>query len=150
MKIALISLFAIFSSFLICNQQEQRQEEIVEFEFNSFSRGYSKIIKVNPDSVMIRELSRTNPGGKKEIKRKTREEEWERMVEAVSDHKLEELEDLPSPGMERARDAARHSNIIIRTNKAEYNSGSFDGTNPNRKLEELMQAFLEIAHKSSH
>lgn len=135
---------------LVCAQQAQQQEKIVEFEFNSYSRGYSKTIKINPDSIVVREASHTIPGGKKEIKRKTREAEWEKMLEAVSGHKLEELEGLPSPGMDRARDAARHSTIIIKTNKNEYNSGSFDGTNPHRKLEELMEAFIEIENTIDH
>ena len=73
------------------------------------------------------------------------EGQWEILLNTIPDGPLSALENLPSPTMERARDAAKYSSIQIITDKKTYNCGSFDNYNPHQKLKSLLNAILELS-----
>lgn len=142
MKAALLLLPFLFSIFLPGGQEDA----IREIRFETFSRGYQKTITLRPDSIFI---SEQNPkAGDIEARRATEKREWEQLTGAVSDLPLTELDNLESPAKNRASDRALHSRITIKTGRGEYKSREFDGYNPHKKLDPLVEQIREIENNT--
>lgn len=142
MKAALLLLPFLFSIFPPGGQKDA----IREIRFESFSRGYQKTISLRPDSIFI---SEQNPKtGDIEARRATEKREWEQLTEAVSNLSLTELNELEPPSKNRASDRALHSRITIKTAKGEYKSREFDGYNPHKKLDPLVEQIREIENNT--
>jgi hypothetical protein len=125
----------------------QDSENIREIRFETFSRGFQKSIVIKPDSTIIREQGMKT--GEEEVKRKTRDAEWNQLMQAIPDYPLAQLDKLEAPGMDRASDRARHSRITIKTSKDEYRSAEFDNETPHKKLMPLMEAIKNMEERKN-
>ena len=141
MKRILLITFLIFNSILIFSQNN---ETINEFIFNSDNRGGGKTIIIHADSVFFITMIRTPSKSTTKSKAKIQRSDWDKLVNSVSEYKLADLVNLPSPTNRRAGDGAAFSNIYIATAKTKYDSGEFDDYNPNEKLVKLMKVIQEI------
>ncbi len=135
-------LFLIFLTHKFYGQEEK----ITQFCFStSYSNGGSEIIIVKADSSFIR---RYFVGGeldqKNNIARITSKLNWDKLINVLSEHKLEDLANLPAPTNYRAFDAST-STLAITTNIKTYNCESFDTYEPNKKLSKLTDSLLKIA-----
>lgn len=115
--------------------------------FHTGSRGYQKEIALTKDSALIRINSSFQERPSKNIRSKISAAEWNKVTASLNGVNIKGLNELPSPTMKRAVDAADHSSIAVTTDN-EY-SHSFDNTDPNEQLKKLMEIILEIENSRS-
>ncbi|GEO05067.1 hypothetical protein AAE02nite_27310 [Adhaeribacter aerolatus] len=133
-------ILATFCLFFVWTWLVGQAEKITAFSYETFTRGYRKTIVIRADSTFIKELNQPD----KSVKRKTKAEDWANLLQAVAGYKLAALTNLPAPTNNRERDAARYSSITIKTTSNSYNSGYFDGQQPNSKLAKLMAEISQV------
>lgn len=121
--------------------QGYNNDDIQEIRFESTGRGYQKKVVFTPDSIFVVIRSMTIPDPK--LKEKLKPEEWQQLTQSLSGIPLGDIPDLKSPTMGRASDAAMGSAITIFTGNKQY-AHLFDGTNPNEKLQKLMNTITAI------
>lgn len=115
--------------------------------FHTGSRGYQKEIALTKDSALIIINSSFAERPSKNIKSKISAAEWDNVTASLHGVNIKGLNELPSPTMKRAVDAADHSSIAVTTD-TEY-MHSFDNTDPNEQLKKLMSLILEIENSRS-
>lgn len=123
----------------------QKNEGIKQIEFSKVSRGYEEHVRIKADSVHV--FVHDMRGDKAAVKfaRKIEESEWIKIVEKTKSLKLNEIEKLPSPTMNRASDAALHGTLTITTGDDKSYSHGFDDENPHDLLKPLLGIVKEIS-----
>lgn len=115
-------------------------QDINEVELKSFTRGGQKFIKVTPDSIYFK--NRTNL-----TVHSIDKSEWDTLGKLISGFNLNQMEQFSSSSSDRARDAAWHTNLSIRTSTKNYDSNEFDDTNAPKELEEVVKYLLQLDKK---
>lgn len=72
------------------------------------------------------------------------QDEWAKLMLALKDVSLKDIDGLQSPTMNRAHDGALHSSIVITFEDGSSISHSFDDENPHPDLQPLLNAILEF------
>ncbi|MHB8261390.1 MAG: hypothetical protein ACYDCN_11725 [Bacteroidia bacterium] len=120
-----------------------QDEKVIQFRFSSHE-GMEPIVQyiiVRPDSTFIGVDNRVNDSNKV-TKRLTSAKAWSKLINSISNYKLEDLK--LSNKDNSAYDNNGASFITITTNKKTYNSDEFGENTPNEKLEKLMRVLLEM------
>ena len=132
--------------FVIANVSRcQSTSELTRIELSKISRGYQEHIRLTPDSVNVFVESSLNPSQNTAYGRKITEAEWVSLVQTLEGVKLSDIPKLPSPTMNRATDAAKHSTITIQTKDGKEYSHGFDDENPNVALREMLRKIREVS-----
>ncbi len=118
------------------------ETSIKKIAFRTGSRGYQEAVTLTKDSVIIVINSSFEQRPSKNLKSKLTADEWNKINSSLAGVDIKNLNELKSPTMGRASDAANHSSIEITTDN-EY-THSFDNTNPNEQLQKLMTVITEI------
>ncbi len=123
----------------------QNKSDIKEIEFSKMSRGYEEHVRVNADSVHV--LIHDARGEKAPVtfSRKTEREEWVSLMDIAKPIKLKEIDELPSPTMKRASDAAMHGTLTITDKSGRSYTHGFDDENPHDSLKPLLKQIREIS-----
>src|SRR4051812_47434434 len=79
-------------------KKEPNNQVITKIEFTSGTRGYQKEMYFTPDSL----ISMINNRGENKItKRRLAEEEWQSLIQALSNVDVKTIGELPSPSSKR-------------------------------------------------
>lgn len=121
---------------------------IKKIVFHTGSRGYQKEIALSKDSAIVKINSSFEDRPSRNVRTKISDAEWNSVTSALNGVSITGLNELPSPTMKRAVDAADHSSIAVTTDK-EY-MHSFDNTDPHEQLKKLMTLILEIENRRTN
>jgi len=121
----------------------QKKETIKQIDFTKSTRGYEARIRVTPDSVVTRVEDFRADEKVKQSGRKLSAAEWRALLKTLKKVSLESIPSLPSPGMQRASDAALQGTLQITTTQQTY-AHSFDNEDPNAKLVPLLKAMKAL------
>jgi hypothetical protein len=139
-KIIIVILLVCWTALLA-----QKDMEIRQVEFSKVSRGFEEHVRIKADSVHV--FVHDIRGDKAAVKfsRKIDETEWVKIVEALKQVKIRQIESLPSPTMNRASDAAMHGTLTFITGDSKSYAHGFDDENPHESLKPLLKAVREIS-----
>jgi hypothetical protein len=123
----------------------QNNAQITQIEFSKISRGYQEHVRIKADSVHVLIQDLRGDKGTVNFSRKTEEKEWITLQEIIKSIKVNEIEGLPSPSMNRASDSAMHGTLTLTTKAQKSYSHGFDDENPHDALKPLLKAVREIS-----
>lgn len=123
-------------------EKNSNSNTIQKISFSTGSRGYQKKLSFTKDSVILIINSSFEDKPSKNSRTAITNAEWTKLNNSLNGVDIAKLEELESPTMKRAVDAANHSTIMIFTDK-EHNH-AFDDYNPNEQLKKLLDVIQEI------
>jgi hypothetical protein len=118
----------------------QKQDDITAITFTKQTRGYVEEVVISRDSVHAMVENHRAPDQSKHFKSPIDQDEWAGVIMTLNDVNLTGVDGLQSPTMDRARDAAMQSTIVISFKGGQSVSHSFDDENPHRDLKPLLDA----------
>lgn len=122
----------------------QSLENIVSITFTKQSRGYVDEMVISRDSVHGFIEDHRRPGESKRYTTEVGADTWMKLMDALKDVPLGDIDGLQSPTMNRAYDGAMHSSIVIAFADGRTVTHSFDNENPHPDLKPLLAAILEL------
>lgn len=148
---------SISKTFLLCvliamttgSLKAQKKDSIKQIDFTKSTRGYEERIRVTPDSVVTRVEDFRAHEKVKQSGRKLSAGEWRTLLKTLKNVSLETIPNLPSPGMQRASDAALQGTLQVTTTQQTY-AHSFDNEDPNAKLVPLLKALKALVSGKHH
>lgn len=126
------------------NAWGQHAENITAISFTKQSRGFLDEVVISRDSVHGATENHRMPENAQNYASSIGEDEWAKLMIALRDVSLEDIDGLQSPTMNRAHDGALHSSIVITFEDGTSISHSFDDENPHPDLQPLLDAILEF------
>ncbi|HEX8041521.1 MAG TPA: hypothetical protein VF490_20375 [Chryseosolibacter sp.] len=137
--------FILISGLMALNPAcAQKVDDITRITLTKQSRGYFDEVVISRDSVRGSIENHRSPQNSRNYAVKIDEEDWAKVVMTLNDLSLKDIDGLQSPTMERARDAALHSSIVIAFKDGTTVSHSFDDENPHRDLKPLLEAINQL------
>lgn len=127
------------------NSCGQSLEDVTEISFIKQSRGVLDEVVISRDSVRSVIENHRVPENSHQYATGIDQDQWAKLILALSDVSLEEIDGLQSPTTNRAHDGAIHSTITISFENGETISHSFDDVNPHPDLQPLLDAILEFS-----
>jgi hypothetical protein len=125
--------------------QCQPQATITRIELSKIARGYEEYVRITQDSVNVLVSNSLDPTANKNYGRKLASSDWTEILDALSGVKLADVPSLPSPTMNRATDAAKHSTITIETNDGKSYAHGYDDENPNDALKKVLKRIRDLS-----
>ncbi len=122
----------------------QKVDNITSITLTKQTRGYLDEVLITRDSVRGVLENYRAPGDSKHYSAKIDQDDWARLIMTLSDVSLKDIDGLQSPTMDRARDAAIHSSIVISFKDGASVSHTFDDENPHRDLKPLLEAINQF------
>lgn len=138
-----IFLVLLLHAFII---EGQDTSDVANVRFKTFTRGASKTITINRDSISI---SSSGRAGEQPVRCKIKKEDWNLLTKQLNEVNVNDIPSLSSPTNKRAVDGAWHSEIVVGTTGKKAFSHSFDNEEPNEKLKSLMQVIAVLEKKYS-
>jgi len=138
---SLILLFTLLVLGMACGQS---REDITSITFTKQTRGYLDEVVISRDSVHGVIENDRSPENSKTYAAGVDPEDWTKLMVALKDVSLRDIDGLRSPTMNRAHDAAIHSSITITLEDGNTVVHSFDDENPHPDLQPLLNAILEF------
>lgn len=132
-----------------CSLSAQQKEGIKQIDFTKSTRGYEERIRVTPDSVVVRIENFRADEKVQQSGRKLAAKEWRALLKTLKNVPLQTIPGLPSPGMQRASDAALQGTLLVTTTQQTY-AHSFDNEDPNAKLVPLLKAVKALGASVKH
>ena len=118
----------------------QQQDDITAITLTKQTRAYLEEVVISRDSVHAMVENHRSPEHSKHSDSSIDQDEWARVVMTLNDVNLAGIDGLQSPTMDRARDAAMQSSIVISFKGGDSVSHSFDDENPHPDLKPLLDA----------
>jgi hypothetical protein len=128
----------------------QNKDEIKEIEFSKISRGYEEHVRVKSDSVHVFIHDMRGEKTPVNFSRKIEEAEWVSLIESLKVIRLTDIEELPSPSMKRASDAAMHGTLTVTTKSEQSYSHGFDNEDPHESLKPLLKLVRDISGRKEN
>ena len=122
----------------------QSLEDISSISFTKQTRGYLDEVIIARDSVHGAVENHKAPEDSKHYSTGVDGDEWTKLIIALKDVALQDIDGLQSPTMNRAHDGAMQSSIVITFDDGSSISHSFDDENPHPDLKPLLDAILEF------
>lgn len=122
----------------------QNLENITNISFTKQTRGFLDEVVISRDSVHGAVENHKVPEDSKHYSTDVDGDEWAKLMVALKDVPLEDIDGLQSPTMNRAHDGAMQSSIVITFEDGSSISHSFDDENPHADLKPLLDAILEF------
>jgi hypothetical protein len=122
----------------------QSLEEITSITFTKQTRGYLDEVVISRDSVQGYIENHREPENSKDYSNAIDNHDWAKLMIALKDVPLQDIDGLQSPTMNRAHDGALHSTIVIAFEDGHTITHSFDDENPHPDLQPLLDAILEF------
>ena len=141
MKLNLIFILIVMASL---NARGQSAENITTISFTKQSRGFLDEVVISRDSVHGATENHRMPENARNYASSIGEDEWAKLMIALKDVSLKDVDGLQSPTMNRAHDGALHASIVITFEDGSSVSHSFDDENPHPDLRPLLDAILEF------
>lgn len=118
----------------------QQAEDIATITLTRQTRAYFEEVVISRDSVHSMTENHRLPEQSKHYAAAIDSDDWANVVTTLKDVSLKDIDGLQSPTMDRARDAAVHSAIVIAFKGGESVSHSFDDENPHPDMKPLLEA----------
>jgi hypothetical protein len=121
------------------------QEQDIAIIYQASSRGSFEEITVSKDSFSI-----SSDRAKKDITfYKTTSKDWNESLKLLDAIKLNQLPNLKAPTSMRQYDGAAHATLIIKNDKEEIKSNSFDHGYPPEEIKSLVEKLLSFKKLAS-
>jgi len=121
------------------------QEQGITIIYQASSRGSFEEITVSKDSFSI-----SSDRAKKDITfYKTTSKDWNESLKLLDAIKLNQLPNLKAPTSMRQYDGAAHATLIIKNDKEEIKSNSFDHGYPPEEIKSLVEKLLSFKKLAS-
>jgi len=133
-------LMALFSG----QASAQSLQDIASIVFTKQNRGYLDEVVISRDSVHGAVENHKVPEASKHYSAVIDDDDWTKLLIALSEVSLQDIDGLQSPTMNRAHDGAVHSSIVITFENGNSISHSFDDENPHPDLKPLLDAIIEF------
>ena len=140
-NLALVCILSLLAGGKACGQS---LEDITSITFTKQSRGYLDEVVISRDSVQGYVENHREPENAKDYANAVDTDDWAKLMLALKDVPLEDIDGLQSPTMNRAHDGALHSTIAIAFEDGNIITHSFDDENPHPDLKPLLDAILEF------
>ena len=137
----LLFFMVVIASGKTCGQS---LEKITSISFTKQSRGFLDEVIISRDSVQAYTENHRMPEDTKQYATAVDQDDWAKLMVAIRDVPLEDIDGLQSPTMNRAHDGALHSSIVITFDDGTTVTHSFDDERPHRDLQPLLDAILEF------
>lgn len=134
----------LFTMLLVIPAIGQSLEDISTIGFTKQSRGFLDEVIISRDSVHGAVENHRTPENARHYSAGVENDEWAKLMVALRDISLQDIDGLQSPTMNRAHDGAIHSTIVITFEDGRSVSHSFDDENPHPDLQPLLDAILEF------
>ena len=121
---------------------KKTNSDVKQIEFRTGSRAYHKQFTFTKDSAILIVNSSLDHTASLDSKTALKAEEWNKLISSLQGVDVHQLEQLASPTMKRAVDAADGSTLTVTSTKE--SSHSFDNLEPNEQLKKLLDVILEI------
>ena len=122
----------------------QSLEDITAITFTKQTRGFLDEVVVSRDSVQGYVENHREPENTKDYSNSVDQDDWAKLMFALQDVPLGDIDGLQSPTRNRAHDGALHSTITISFEDGSTITHSFDDENPHPDLKPLLDAILEF------
>jgi hypothetical protein len=122
----------------------QSLESISSISFTKQSRGFIDEVVVSRDSVHGVMENHRDPDNSKHYAAEVDQDSWSKLMIALQEVDLPDIDGLQSPTMNRAHDGAVHSSIVITFEDGNSISHSFDDEKPHPDLQPLLDALLQF------
>jgi len=126
----------------------QSLKDVVEIEFKTFTRGYTKEVRITPRQLQI-QVQSYQATGDKSGSAELMKEDWMALCSTLNGLDLNVVPELESPSMRRATDAARTSVIELKLEGGKILAHEFDNENPHEKLKPLLDQIMKVIEKRS-
>jgi len=143
MKVAaFLSLLTLVISGYSCAQS---LESITQISLTKQTRGILDEVVISRDSVRSVVENHRVPENSHYYTGAIDQDQWARLILALGDVSLRDIDGLQSPTSNRAHDGAVHSTITITFKNGDSINHSFDDLNPHQDLQPLLDAILEFS-----
>jgi hypothetical protein len=122
----------------------QSAEDITSITFTKQSRGFLDEVIISRDSVQGMFENHRVPESSQQYASGIDADGWSRLVLALQNVSLSDIDGLQSPTMNRAHDGAIHSSIVITLEDGSSVTHSFDDENPHPDLQPLLDEILQF------
>ena len=136
----LFLLLSLMTAGITCAQS---LEAITSIAFTKQTRGSLDEVVISRDSVQGFVENHRAPESSQQYSTGIDDDEWTRLMLALKDVPLEDIDGLQSPTRNRAHDGAVHSNIEITFEDGKTISHSFDDEDPHPDLKPLLDLILQ-------
>lgn len=124
--------------------QAQTLEDITAITLTKQSRGFVDEVIISRDSVRAFSENHRSADSAFHYATDVDTDRWAKLILALKDVPLQELDGLQSPTTKRAHDGAIHSSIVITFEDGTSVSHSFDDETPHPDLQPLLDAINEF------
>ena len=121
----------------------QSLETITSIAFTKQTRGSLDEVVISRDSVQGFVENHRAPESSQQYSTGIDQDQWAKLMLALKDVPLEDIDGLQSPTRNRAHDGAVHSNIEITFEDGKTISHSFDDEDPHPDLKPLLDLILQ-------
>ena len=122
----------------------QSLETITSISFTKQTRGFIDEVIISRDSVQGYTENLRAPEETKHYAKDVDADDWTKLMIALQNVSLKDVDGLQSPTMNRAHDGAIHSSIVITFEDGNSVTHSFDDENPHPDLQPLLNAIIEF------
>lgn len=122
----------------------QSAENIISISFTKQTRGFLDEVFISRDSVEGFIENHRVPEQTQQYASGIDGDDWSKLMAALPDISLGDIDGLQSPTMNRAHDGGIHSSIVIMFENGESVTHSFDDENPHPDLRPLLDAILQF------
>jgi len=138
LKIFLLLLLAAADSYA------QSAENITSITFTRQTRGLLDEVIISRDSVQGFIDNHRVPENSQQYASGIDQDDWSKLMLALRDVSLANIDGLQSPTMNRAHDGAAQSSIVITFEDGSSITHTFDNENPHPDLQPLLDAILHF------
>lgn len=138
-----IYLTASFLVLVVTVAVAQSAEQITSITFTKQNRGFLDELIISRDSVQGFVENHRLPESTQQYATEIDQDDWARLMLALVDVPLDQIDGLQSPTTNRAHDGAIHSTITIAFEDGRTITHSFDDENPHPDLRPLLDAILQ-------
>ena len=127
----------------------QSAENITSISFTKQTRGFLDEVIISRDSVQGFVENHRVPENSQQYATGIDGDDWSKLMLALQNVSLQDIDGLQSPTMNRAHDGGIHSSIVITFEDGNSITHSFDDENPHPDLQPLLDAILQFRMSSA-
>jgi hypothetical protein len=141
MKILNISIVLLLAA---AESYSQSAENISSITFTKQTRGLLDEVIISRDSVQGFVDNHRVPENSQQYASVIDQDDWSKLMMALNNVSLENIDGLQSPTMNRAHDGAAQSSIVITFQDGTSITHTFDDEHPHPDLQPLLDAILQF------
>lgn len=120
--------------------KKETRNQSMSFEYSQHSRGIYQNISINKKSITIKNKREGDVIGTG-----CSEEQWQKIMDAIEDIDIENIQNLEAPSQKRLYDGAAIAKLKVTFEGKIYETPIFDHGNPHAEIANLVKEILSIA-----